>query len=455
MKKIIIPLIIVIPLITGCVSSHQNISPDVKYIKFPPSNAVTVASLGDRMLKSGRVTTVDGFSLYNDVRVFDGSIMAGDYVQIGVHGNNKVFGRKDGNGTGVVGALSGAPSPAKPYVDDATGYLCFLGAFGTRFCSDSIKPNITKMNMYTPDSFIQELIYTGKVGDKIRFTYREFHNGTARQAFNIDVEYDLSESNIISYRGATIEIILATNRKIEYKLLKHFRSLTAKAESTEKHEPHATGSEIPEKKFADNESISSGSGFFITANGYLLTNYHVVDGAKHLRIKYNRKLYDAYLVAHDKFTDLALLKAEGSFNFLEISNSSAELGEEVFTTGYPNPDVQGPEIKYTDGSISSTAGHQNDARLYQISVPIQPGNSGGPLVTKDGKVTGMIVSKLSDLFTLKTSGSLPQNVNYAIKSTYIQAFLLGVNSLTLHPAEPSDESAIKKAESATAMVLVN
>lgn len=203
----------------------------------------------------------------------------------------------------------------------------------------------------------------------------------------------------------------------------------------------------------DIEPISSGSGFFITKDGYLLTNYHVVDGAKKLRIKHNGKSFPVYLVAHDRVTDLALLKAEGSFDLLEISNSSAELGEEVFTTGYPNPDVQGSEIKYTEGNISSIAGLQDDARLYQISVPIQPGNSGGPLVTKDGKVTGMIVSKLSDLFALKTSGSLPQNVNYAIKSTYMKAFLLGVSDLNLQPSEPSDKTAIKKAESATAMIL--
>lgn len=78
------------------------------------------------------------------------------------------------------------------------------------------------MEVYTPDSFMQELIYTGKVGDKIRFTYREYQNGMARQAFNINVEYDLSESNLISYKGATIEIISATNQRIEYKVLKHF-----------------------------------------------------------------------------------------------------------------------------------------------------------------------------------------------------------------------------------------
>lgn len=214
-------LFTVVALLTGCVSNHTRTPPKVQFIKSPPVNLVSSASLGERMLESGKVTTVDGFTLYDDVRIFDGYVKAGNYVQIGVHGRNKVFGPQDGYGTGLVGALSGVPSPAKAYVDADTGNLCFLGAFATRFCSD-VKPDIVTMNIYSPDSFMQELIYTGKVGDKIRFTYREFQNGMARGAFNIDVEYDLSESNLISYKGATVKIISATNQKIVYEIQNHF-----------------------------------------------------------------------------------------------------------------------------------------------------------------------------------------------------------------------------------------
>ena len=175
------------------------------------------------MLESGNSTTVDGFYLHNDVPIFDGLVKAGKYHQVGIKGNHKIFAPSSGNGTGIVGRLSGAPSPAKIYVDGNTGYLSFLGAFGTRFSSDEVKPDITRMNIHTADSFMQELIYTGKVGEKIRFTYREFQNGMARQAFNVDVEYDLNESNIISYKGANLEIISATNQRVTYKVLKHFR----------------------------------------------------------------------------------------------------------------------------------------------------------------------------------------------------------------------------------------
>lgn len=221
MKKIILFTLVYLVSLSGCVSSHQSIPLDVKEIQLPKEQVVTEASLGERMLESGKVTTVNGFTLLNDVSIFDGVVKAGEYHQIGIKDDHNVYRPKDDDGTGIVDML-GVPSLARPYVDGKTEYLCFLGGLGTRFCSDSVKPSVSKIYIYTADSFMQELIYTGKVGNKIRFTYREFQNGMARQAFNVDVEYDLSESNLISYKGATVEVISASNQRIKYKVLKHF-----------------------------------------------------------------------------------------------------------------------------------------------------------------------------------------------------------------------------------------
>jgi S1-C subfamily serine protease len=85
--------------------------------------------------------------------------------------------------------------------------------------------------------------------------------------------------------------------------------------------------------------------------------------------------------------------------------------------------IQGTEPKITNGIINSLSGINDDPRMYQISVPVQPGNSGGALVTIDGLVVGVVTAKLSASNTLKTTGSLPENVNYAVKSNYLLELL--------------------------------
>jgi len=94
---------------------------------------------------------------------------------------------------------------------------------------------------------------------------------------------------------------------------------------------------------------------------------------------------------------------------------NAKVGDPVFTLGYPNVIIQGTEPKYTEGTISSLTGVGNNPRWFQISLPVQPGNSGGPLVDEHGQVVGIVNARLDDFKALATSGVLPQNVNYAIK----------------------------------------
>lgn len=163
----------------------------------------------------------------------------------------------------------------------------------------------------------------------------------------------------------------------------------------------------------------SGTGFALK-NGYIATNYHVVDGAKNISVlgingDFNSS-YSATVIGVDKNNDLALLKISDSafsgFGMIpySISSSSSEVGEEVFVLGYPLTSTMGDEIKLTTGIISSKTGFQGDVALYQISAPIQPGNSGGPLFDKKGNVIGVV--------SAKHAGA--ENVGYAIKSMYLR-----------------------------------
>jgi TPR repeat protein len=202
---------------------------------------------------------------------------------------------------------------------------------------------------------------------------------------------------------------------------------------------HAT----PETSAVYEQEVNGfGTGFIISKEGHVLTCYHVVQNAGTIKVKVGRNLHSAALIRKDSINDLALLKLKGSFPALALSSKRiAKMGQEVFTVGYPNPILQGVNAKLTKGSINSLTGIQDDLRLYQISVPVQPGNSGGPLLDMNGNVIGIIVAMLDAKTVFEILGSLPQNVNYAVKSTYAQALLdtlpeISGNLISAYPKKP-------------------
>ena len=206
----------------------------------------------------------------------------------------------------------------------------------------------------------------------------------------------------------------------------------------------------------EKQMIGSGTGFFITQNGYILTCYHVVQGANKIEIIAGKNIYPAKFIQGDSSNDLAVLKVEGSFSPIAFSSKiNAKMGEYVFTIGFPNPSLQGINLKFTEGSISSLTGFQDDLRFYQISVPVQPGNSGGPLLDKNGNIIGIIVSKLSAKETFRISGSLPQNVNYAIKSIYAKAMLSSLPQVSSKLIKPKidNSDAVEKDKKSIVMIL--
>ncbi len=207
----------------------------------------------------------------------------------------------------------------------------------------------------------------------------------------------------------------------------------------------------------DSDNLSaSGSGFFISADGYLITNNHVVRNAHRVKVKTGTVVFPATVVRVDKDADLALLKVEGLFKPLGISTNDARLGDAVFTIGFPDIDLQGTQPKYTDGKISSLAGLMDDPNRYQISVQVQPGNSGGPLVDTAGNVQGVIVSRLDDFAALKSMGSLPQNVNYAIKGKILRDFVSRSPEIKIAPTllAAGPNSVVPTVQQSVAIVLV-
>ena len=202
--------------------------------------------------------------------------------------------------------------------------------------------------------------------------------------------------------------------------------------------------------------IGSGTGFFITKDGYILTCLHVVQDGTRIEVYVGDKIYPASLIQSDSNIDLAILKVNGSFQALAFSpNRSAKMGQDVFSVGYPNPGLQGVSPKYTKGTISSLTGFQDDLRLYQISIPIQPGNSGGALLDEYGNILGVLVAMLCAETTFQMTGSLSQNVNYAVKSLYAQAMIDTVPEVAGKLLAPSKSKtdAIDHALQSTVMVV--
>jgi len=167
---------------------------------------------------------------------------------------------------------------------------------------------------------------------------------------------------------------------------------------------------------------NSGTGWVISP-GYIVTNQHVVHRAKTVEIVMaNGEKISAKVVAADARNDLAVLSVASAGSLppgLPLAKKAVSAGEEVFTIGFPLPGDMGQRAKLTDGIINADSGLGDDPRYYQISVPIQPGNSGGPLLNMRGEVIGITTATLNSAEMLKNGGALPQNVNYAIKSPYV------------------------------------
>jgi S1-C subfamily serine protease len=204
-----------------------------------------------------------------------------------------------------------------------------------------------------------------------------------------------------------------------------------------------------------------GSGFLISKDGYLLTNHHVVKGARQIKVKTEKALLPARLVAQDSDNDVALLKVEGEFTPVTFAaDKIARLGQTVFTVGFPMPELQGFAPKVTKGVISSLKGIEDDVRTYQIDAAVQPGNSGGPLADESGNIVGVIAARLNDGFVLQATGGIAQNVNYAVKKSYAVAFLdtqpdAGKQVQTASESKVGAfEEAVEKVRKATVLVIV-
>ncbi len=161
---------------------------------------------------------------------------------------------------------------------------------------------------------------------------------------------------------------------------------------------------------------SSGTGFAVNSDGYIITNEHVVRGCDVQGFIYANKPRRLELIAKNKKLDVAILKSS-SIKIIDHLKFSSTLvtAQNVYAYGFPLLGQLSKELKVTDGIVSSLSGIKNDRSRIQVTTPIQPGNSGGPVVDERGLVVGVTVSGLV--------GKRVQNINFAIKKDNVLAFL--------------------------------
>lgn len=175
--------------------------------------------------------------------------------------------------------------------------------------------------------------------------------------------------------------------------------------------------------------ISSGSGFFVNGDGYLVSNYHVVEMCQYVLAVKDGDLLNVKVVASDITNDLIVGKVEELSNndFLALSSDGAFLGDNVIAAGFPLAGTLSDNLKVTRGIVSSMSGLNNNYSEYQIDAAVQSGNSGGPLIDASGNVVGVVVSQLNKYALLQEQEIIPENVNFAVKSQNVGVFLSANN----------------------------
>ncbi len=183
---------------------------------------------------------------------------------------------------------------------------------------------------------------------------------------------------------------------------------------------------VSRRSWGASSPITNGSGVVVTAEGHVLTNKHVVRACSRIKLRTETSvLVDARILALDDSDDMAILAADWTPAAVASFRSGPAIrpGDDVVVVGFPLSGLLADQVNVTTGSVSALAGLHNDNHLLQMSAPVQPGSSGGPLFDLSGNVIGIVVTKLNARLVAEETGDFPQNVNFAIKHGVARRFL--------------------------------
>ena len=186
--------------------------------------------------------------------------------------------------------------------------------------------------------------------------------------------------------------------------------------------------------------LSSGSGFFVSKLGHIVTNNHVINKCEKVKAQSENYVEEVQILARDVLHDIALIRVTKTPGFtFSFSDKDPGLMQDIYVAGFPFGQSIGSSIKVTKGIISSLSGFANSNQI-QIDAAIQPGNSGGPIYNDYGNVLGVAVAKLGIKKIIKDFGVIPENINFGIKASVVKRFL-EINNI---PLEKENLKSVKK-----------
>jgi len=210
-------------------------------------------------------------------------------------------------------------------------------------------------------------------------------------------------------------------------------------------------SENPEKTYR----VANGTGFYISDDGHVVTNQHVINGCNKIQVHSDGQMAAATIVGQDRINDLALLKtALKTKSVFSLAPENPYLLQDIVAAGFPFGESISSTIKVTKGVVSSLSGLGDNSGQIQIDAALQPGNSGGPIIDENGNVVGVAVAKLDLEKSIESFGVVPENVNFGIKLSSLKTFLEDNNvAYEIGDERPIKNSALGKlASEATVLI---
>ncbi len=333
-------------------------------------------------------------------------------------------------------------------------------------------------------------IYVGEFKDNKRegkgiFTSSNY--GLVKEGIWEDVKFRYAQkvSPIVNARKSSPPSKSATEKenerlRRENARLENERLRRENARLKKQNQPKQVAKRPPPKKSPPPSSGSTGSGFFVSKLGHIVTNEHVVRKCGSVTVgDAANKQVAASVLETDKRNDLALLRIS-STQMASVETKSlisklglklvplasgglvrsedVDLGEDVLVAGYPYGELFSNTIKVTKGIVSASRGMGDDSGQFQMDAAVQPGNSGGPIYDKNGNIVGVVVAQLNKLKVAKTIGSMPENVNFGIKASTVRQFLTSAGLPTKwsnRKERQSTKEIAKIAKNQTVMVVCN